>query len=344
MLRVGEGNFDAVWPDLLACHRLSQLLSRGGTFIEALVGIAINQIASNAELAYLEHAKLSAHQVRDRLKDLLGLPPQAPLGDKVDLGERIMFLDTLQMVRRGVGVGFLEEFYGGKSRKPSAEELNTLDRIDWTSALRNGNRWYDRLADAARLQDRAAREKEFDNIEEELKALYSHVRPSLGLKTKILALAMAEGFPDKVVGKAIGDVLISLMMPASSKVQSACDRSEQVQRNLHVAFALAAYQRDNGRYPAKLEDLAPKYLVAIPDDLFRGKSLVYRPAENGRGRAFAAGSPLKESGARGKCPRSLLPTPAARGADPSTTTAASATANRWPVRVPTLPRATGPQL
>ncbi len=34
-------------------------------------------------------------------------------------------------------------------------------------------------------------------------------------------------------------------------------------------------------YPAKLDDLAPKYLAAVPDDLFSGKPLVYRPTSKG---------------------------------------------------------------
>ena len=64
-------------------------------------------------------------------------------------------------------------------------------------------------------------------------------------------------------------------------MQNACDRDEQVQRNVQVAFALAAYHRDHGDYPAKLDDLAPKYLAAVPDDLFSGKALVYRPTDKG---------------------------------------------------------------
>jgi hypothetical protein len=281
MLRVEEGRIDEAWQDLLACHRLSLLLSRGGTIIEALVGIAVDQLASNAELAYLERAKLSAQQVKDRLKDLLALPSPAPLRDKFELGERFMFLDSLQMIRRGAGVAFLEGLPGRKAGKPSAEKLKALNMIDWGPALRNGNRWYDRLSAAARIQDRAARVKEFDKIDEEIKTLYHDIRQSPSLKTKVTALAVAVGFPDKVIGKGFGDALISYMMPASSKVQSVWDRSAQVNRNLHIAFALAAYQRDNGRYPAKLEDLAPKYLVAVPDDLFMGKALVYRPAASG---------------------------------------------------------------
>jgi hypothetical protein len=83
------------------------------------------------------------------------------------------------------------------------------------------------------------------------------------------------------VGKKMGQIMIGLMMPAMRKVQNAAERAEQVQRNLHLAFALSAYHRDRGLYPSKLDDLAPKYLSVIPDDLFSGKSLIYRPTKTG---------------------------------------------------------------
>src|SRR5205085_135586 len=85
LLRVGEGRFDEAWQDLLACHRLGRLVARGAIFIEVLVGIAVDQIASSADLAYLERAKLTTRQVRDCLRDLQGLPPLPPMADKIDL-------------------------------------------------------------------------------------------------------------------------------------------------------------------------------------------------------------------------------------------------------------------
>src|SRR5262249_900936 len=85
----------------------------------------------------------------------------------------------------------------------------------------------------------------------------------------------------RAIGKAVGNSLILLMIPATHKVQDACDRGEQQQRNLRLAVALAAYRAAPGRYPAKLDDLAPKYLAAVPDDLFSAKALIYRPDAKG---------------------------------------------------------------
>jgi hypothetical protein len=276
MLCVQEGKLDEAWNDLVACHRLGRLVGRGATLIEGLVAIAIDQIATNATLAYLERARLTAEQIRDRLKDLQALPPLPLMADKIDLAERLSFLDALQLVRRG-GTGMMEGLAGGAApKKPDPKELAALDKIDWAPAFRNGNIWYDRLAAAARVKDRTERERALEQVEKDLRVLKAKATD----QANVLARLLAGKDPGKAVGEAIGNVMIALLMPAVRKVQSAADRDEQVQRNLHVVFALAAYRADNGRYPAKLDDLAPNYLAAVPGDLLSGKPLIYRPAEN----------------------------------------------------------------
>lgn len=278
MLRLGEGKPDEAWQDLLAAHRLGRLVARGGTLIEGLVGIAIDAIAANSEVAYLAHARLTSKQILDRLKDLQKLPPMQSMADKIDTAERHMFLETLQFVRRG-GLSQVEVLADGgvTNAKATAEELKALAKLDWQPAIKNGNAYYDRMTAAMRLPDRAAREKALDKIEEELVKLKSQA-----LKPADIGAQLATGKdPGKNVSKAISDTLISLLIPAVRKVQQAHDRSVQIDRNLHVAFALAAYRADNGRYPVKLADLAPKYLDAVPNDSFSGKPLIYKPSEKG---------------------------------------------------------------
>jgi hypothetical protein len=43
------------------------------------------------------------------------------------------------------------------------------------------------------------------------------------------------------------------------------------------------HQRESGRYPKTLDALTPKYLEKVPQDLFTGKPLVYRPDAKGSG-------------------------------------------------------------
>jgi hypothetical protein len=311
MLHAGEGKFDEAWQDLLACHRLGRLVARGATLIEVLVGIAIEQITTNADLAYLERAKLNAKQVQERLKDLQALSPLPPMADKIDLGERFMFLDSLQLVRRG-GLGMLEGLAGGPPpKKPDADGEKFLARIDWAPALRTGNLWYDRLAAALRVKDRPGREKALDKIEADLKTLKADAVEGMNL----LKLLLGKDAPEKKVGQSIGNILVGLMMPAARKVHGAYDRFEQVHRNLQVAFALAAFRSDNGRYPAKLDELAPKYLAEVPGDLFSGRALIYRPEEKGY-LLYSVGVNGKDDGGRwldddppGDDPRVRMPLP-----------------------------------
>src|SRR5262249_50291982 len=56
-LNAGMGRTDAAWQDLLACHRLARHVGRGGTLIEVLVCIAIDTLASNADLGFLADGK-----------------------------------------------------------------------------------------------------------------------------------------------------------------------------------------------------------------------------------------------------------------------------------------------
>jgi hypothetical protein len=273
MRHIQEKKFDEAWQDILACHRLGRLVGQGATLIEGLVGYAICQVASNATLAYLAYADLTSKQAMEQLKELQALPPLPQMADKIDICERMMGLDAVQMIRRKGGAGFGAFF--DASRPLHDEELKALKVVDWTPLMQTMNKWYDRTSAAMRLKDRAAREKEFDKIDEELRVLMKDGSP------ENLKKLLQEKDAGKVIGKAFGHVLLGLLSPSVRKVQQANDRLSQVTHNLHVAFAMTAYRKDNGHNPANLADLAPKYLASVPDDLFSGKPLIYKPSEKG---------------------------------------------------------------
>jgi hypothetical protein len=278
MLRVGQGRYDEAWQDLLALHRLGRLVAQGGTLIEGLVGIAIDSsVARDADVGYLHGAKLSAKQAKACLRDLQKLPPMPSFADKLHLSERLIALDSFIMVSRG-GLRQLQ----GLAGRQAGNGANVLDKvmqkpIDWDPALRSANARYDRVAVAMRLNDRRAREKQLDQVEKEMQDLKEQLQDPQALAKALLA----EKAQAKALGKLMGDALMCLLFPAVRKVQGASDRAQQVQANLQVAFALAAYQRDHGRYPKKLEALAPAYLAQVPHDLFSGKDLIYRPTDGG---------------------------------------------------------------
>jgi len=270
MLRVNEGKIDEAWQDLLACHRLSRLLARGGSLIEMLVGIAIEQIAHTSDIAFLDHAMLSAQRILACWEDLEKLSPMPAVADDVDLTERFSTLETIMSIARH-GPQALKDLGTPNSRRPSWDHFGGrlfTRSIDWDPALRNVNSWYDRLVSALRIPDVDTRTQEMGAITQDLKILKQQV-------TGIGDLEKALMGPESR-GEWIGNIIIALLLPAIDRLQTAADRCEQAQVNLHLAFALAAYHRDNGNYPPKLEELVPKYMPAIPVDLFSDKPLIYR--------------------------------------------------------------------
>jgi hypothetical protein len=283
MNRLAAGKVDDAWQDLLASHRLARLIARGGPLIEALVGFAIEQITVNANLAYIEGARLTSAQLLSRMKELKALPPFASLADKVNLAERIVYLEQLQLIRRN-GVGFMERLAGEPTkgagqRKPTKEELEqALSKLDWAAALRRANGWYDRMVAALRPSSHGERSKELDKLDKEVRKQLKDVRAA---QLSILENLTKPGRLRAEAATGIADNLMSLLMPAIAKIQNAYDRIDQVDRNLHVAFALAAFHRDQGHYPRELVELEPRYLQNVPGDLFSGKALIYRPNDGG---------------------------------------------------------------
>jgi hypothetical protein len=268
MLYLFAGKSDAAWKDLLACHRLGRHVARGGTLIESLVGIAIDHMSSNSDLTFLQAAKLPSAKIRECLKDLEALPAMPSIAGKIDVTERLIYLQTMQMIRRGECKDF--GFLGGPSEKLTGEESKAAAKeIDWEFAIENSKKWYDRIVATMQLKDRTARKKELDKLEKELEEVVKESKKA------------PKDDPGKAAAKSVSYVLISLLMPAFHKVASAHDRAQQIERNLHVAFALEVYKSEEGRYPTKLAELSPKYLTTVPDDLFSGKPLIYKPSDKG---------------------------------------------------------------
>jgi hypothetical protein len=267
MLRLGRKAYADAWQDLVACHRLGRLIARGRTFIEVLVGVAIDWIASKADMVFLDRARLKPKLWEYCLGDLQKLPPLARIADKLDICERFMLLDAVMMLDR-CGVQRV-------AMLSVADEA--LDKIDWDPALRTVNRWFDRVAAALRDKDRASRQRKLDRIDRDLKTLQKKVANS-----RVLGGNLPGGQPPaKVRGRAVGELLVSMMVPAVCKVRQAAERARQVQDNLQVAFALAWYRSVKGRYPQQLAALAPRYLKRVPQDRFSGKALIYRAGKNG---------------------------------------------------------------
>jgi hypothetical protein len=138
MLRIQEGRIDEAWTDLLTCHRLGRLIGQGPTIIECLVGIVIDGMAQTGDQAMLQHAELTAAQLANMRTELAQLPPMSKMADKVDVAERMMFLDDVLAIARGdaSSLTFLLAAVGSGNEKSVAAkfEAAVLASLDWDSA------------------------------------------------------------------------------------------------------------------------------------------------------------------------------------------------------------------
>ena len=159
MLRTGEGKVDEAWEDLLACHRLARLVGQGPALNEATFAVSMDLNACAADQVFLRHARLTPAQIARMRNDLDELPPLPRLVEKINFGERFIYLDSVAVLARR---GFSTLYFHADGNFTQGliymlMDLGARAAIDWDHVLRMGNAWYDRLAEACSKPTRAGR-------------------------------------------------------------------------------------------------------------------------------------------------------------------------------------------
>jgi hypothetical protein len=294
MLRLNEGKVDKAWEDLLACHRLARLVGQGPTLIDGLVAIAIDGIGCSGDQRLVQHARLTAGEIAKIRGDLGKLPPLSKMVERVEIAERYMFLDSVSTAARD-GLASMGKLTDGDAGDSSIKPLVSLAAgaaIDWDQILRMGNTWYDRMADTFCKPTRSERQELRRKIDADLRNLssaMSHVKSFV---------ATMLGNTREAVSQRIGHVFMLLLLPAVSAAADAEDRATMQFDLVKLAFALAACRTDHGGYPAKLADLVPKYVAAVPKDIFNGEELRYKREAEGY-LLYSVGVNGKDDGGKG---------------------------------------------
>lgn len=297
MLRTHGGEVEAAWEDLLACHRLARLVGQGPMLVQGMVGHGIDQIACRGDAALAHHGKLSAEQVRTFQKDLSSLAPLPTMADKIDKGERLIYLDMVCAIAREGP----EALRGGDdSPKKAAPELPSemveimKATVEWDEALRMVNAWNDRVVEAMRKPDRAARRQALAKLYRELNRLGAKATDRQSLAKSLFSGKS----PGTTMGRIMGGMLLGLLVADFRAAAMAEDRAETNLRLTQLAFALAAYRSDRGLYPPSLSQLAPKYMLDVPKDVFLGGDFQY--SQRGTGYLlFSVGENGRPDGGRG---------------------------------------------
>jgi hypothetical protein len=93
--------------------------------------------------------------------------------------------------------------------------------------------------------------------------------------------AMATDGSRKMLGEAIGNILVAILIPATSAIGQAEDGAVARSSVIRIGFALNLHARETGMLPKSLAELSPRYLESIPIDPHSGAALKYVLKEKG---------------------------------------------------------------
>lgn len=281
MLNLGNKQYEDAWRTLLACHRLARLVGDNASVLDAMVGHAAETIACQADISWLNGVPFDSKKLKHCLSELQQLSEMPGLAKNFIATERVVCLETMFMIERR-GTSYLKHLLGpyiGDERAagllaPPSGKISREFVMD--VALRRINQCLDRMVQSL-VENRQLRKNRLAEIESELKAsVEGEFEPSPTVPELFGRKTNAESRATR-----LANIFLSPFPTVLRSLQDKADYSKQAFYNLQIAFALAAYQRDHGRYPAKLEMLAPAYLPRVPGDIFSGKALIYRPTEKG---------------------------------------------------------------
>ena len=310
MLRLHEGRVQDAWQDLLACHRLARLAGQGMFLTDANAGIALDQIACDADRVLLEHATgLAREQWATMLKDFDRLPPLPKMADKLGYAERLSHLDFL-CLGPSKGLGSLDRLLSqvvtldanGQGRQfvswwVSSSFVKCLmdaaagAAVDWDEVLREANARHDRFVAACRLPSHAERLRAAQRLTAEA---YRHQATLKG--TTSASFMILGGWPGSLTERA--DHIFGAFGPPIEGVVENDDLANTRFRLIRLAFASAVYRAEHGSYPAKLTELVPKYVTQMPVDVFCDSDLRYHRTGDGGYLLYSVGVNGKDDGGR----------------------------------------------
>jgi hypothetical protein len=93
--------------------------------------------------------------------------------------------------------------------------------------------------------------------------------------------ALARSPDPNVRSRWYGSLVLAAMAPAVGRMHYLMPQHETDRQLTIMTLGLAAFMAEKGKYPDKLDALAPDYLKTVPTDFFSGKGFLYKPSGKG---------------------------------------------------------------
>jgi len=267
--RLAIGEIDKAWDDVLAMHRLGELHRRTvWSLITSLINTAIVSGANHSAESVLLHSDWTSEEIFRRAEEIM--PFQQPWREEgirsILRVERFIALDALTHMANGT-FGF--DALSGSGQSSDLQCCPRPGTNSWFGAI-NEMRFL-RLGIVMEMVNQRFDEFELWYFSDGMELDYEDYSTSLFLKN-VVWYGYFGAIP-RLIGQAMAD----LLTPAVEAWRTSHQRQEAEVSLMRLMFALEAYHRDNGEYPAALDDLLGHYIDEIPLDPF---------ASNPAGEAF----------------------------------------------------------
>ena len=282
MGRIGTGELEDAWNDLLALQRISCHVASGYTEFEGSLVSYVLEKAWGLEIAsaLLSSPKLTDELAAECFKDLKARPPLPSFAEHALLGERFMRLDEFATLARRCEQEVEESllhFVFSLRHMPATpeeglEELHqAVHETDWNECLRQMNAWFDRLDEAATAPRFPDQKKLFEKLSYDFRTERYEIRK---LRSYFELFSKAES--TEATSKRLSAAILPESYIKSIEMKIAIELEARASFDmLKIAFALECYRRKEGKQAAMLSDLVPNYFENIPIDGYSGEPIRY---------------------------------------------------------------------
>lgn len=243
-VRIHRGDIDGALESINHMLKAAQTLDQQTTLIEHLVRVALYTVAFSEVEFLLNETQLTETQLKMLQEQLAALDLKSGLTTGM-LGERGLGYVTFQQVQSLADV----QAISGDGSSPNWEskaDTNVGRPADCQKYLE----LMGEMIAASREPFPEARQR-IDLVDQKLKTLMGTQNPLERLKY----------------------VVTGLLTPATGKAFDAVARVLARRDSLVAVIAAERYRLQNGSNPARLEDLDPDFLLAVPRDPFSGQPL-----------------------------------------------------------------------
>ena len=263
---------------------MSRLVAQTWDVNGCLQSVAFDAMASHGDQSFIANEQLTAEKARNCLADLANLEPLPDMSAAVDVGERVRLVDWIIHIARYGRSGVADT-----TIEPPGRYSFVNASIDWDIVLETIHGHLDNIVATMQVPDHQARTADLDRVttEAQAQAEMTHIEV-------LAAKSMVVG--REATSRKVAWQLLTELAPAFGQARVAETRAAARERLTRIGFALRIHQREQGDYPATLEELTPDPLHEIPLDPFTDAPLVYHRTDDGGFRLYSVGDNRTDDG------------------------------------------------